>query len=434
MFLQEISLIILQSLFIYSFFKYPIFNEKIENIIIKKNYITKLDLFVLNIIIFLNILIFFSIFITNIALLFYTYVLIILFMVANNFNQKKISTGYKDLIILLITVILSIDIAYELIFGWDVQWFWFFKALNFYSDQSFLNLKTLPVPDYPHLGPYIWGFFWKFPFNNYEYLGRIAYIFLYTIAIFSFSETLKINNQLRYIFSILIILATYKYNLFNGDPDILIFIFLLFAAKFVYYLYTPSNKKINLFLIICLLGISNILLWVKHESAFFIIFLIISIIIFNKFINKKNKNILIFSCIFLIIIKFIILEMINYPIIDVEWYELDKTSSFNFNDFYYRSSKIIFYFFVYIAQNPILLITLALMIFSIKVLKNNALNKTLLSFTLMTFIFIFSAYFFKAVEIELQIKHSMNELLFGISGFYLIIFSNIFNSYFYNNK
>ena len=74
------------------------------------------------------------------------------------------------------------------------------------------------------------------------------------------------------------------------------------------------------------------------------------------------------------------------------------------------------------------------MIFSIKVLKNNALNKTLLSFTLMTFIFIFSAYFFKAVEIELQIKHSMNELLFGISGFYLIIFSNIFNSYFYNNK
>ena len=100
MFLQEISLIILQSLFIYSFFKYPIFNEKIENIIIKKNYITKLDLFVLNIIIFLNILIFFSIFITNIALLFYTYVLIILFMVANNFNQKKISIGYKDLIIL----------------------------------------------------------------------------------------------------------------------------------------------------------------------------------------------------------------------------------------------------------------------------------------------------------------------------------------------
>ena len=74
------------------------------------------------------------------------------------------------------------------------------------------------------------------------------------------------------------------------------------------------------------------------------------------------------------------------------------------------------------------------MIFSIKILKKNALNKTLLSFTLMIFIFVFSAYFLKAVEIELQIKNSMGELLFGISGFYLIIFSNIFNSYLHNNK
>ena len=74
------------------------------------------------------------------------------------------------------------------------------------------------------------------------------------------------------------------------------------------------------------------------------------------------------------------------------------------------------------------------MIYSIKVLKENALNKTLLFFTLMIFIFVFFAYFFKALEIELQIKHSMGELLFGVSGFYLIIFSNILNSYFYNNK
>ena len=74
------------------------------------------------------------------------------------------------------------------------------------------------------------------------------------------------------------------------------------------------------------------------------------------------------------------------------------------------------------------------MIYSIKVLKQDALNKTLLFFTLMVFIFVYFAYFFKAFEIELQIKHSMGQLLFGISGFYLIIFSNIFNSYFYNNK
>ena len=434
MFQQEVSLIILQSLFIYLFFRFPIFSQKIQSIIMKNKYLTNTDLVILNIIIFLNIFIFFSIFTIKIIYFFYTYLLLLSFMFVRDFNQKKIIISYKDVIILLITIILSLDLAYELIFGWDVQWFWYFKALNMYLDQSFLNLKTLPVPDYPHLGPYIWGFFWKFPFNNYEYLGRIVYIFFYIIAIFSFSETLKINNQLRFIFSLLIVLATYKYDLFNGDPDILIFSFLLFASKFVFYIYAPTNRKNHLILIIFLLGISNILFWLKHEAIFFIIFLIISIVIFNKLINKRNKIILIASSIFLIIIKFVVLEAINYPIIDAGWYELEKTSSFSLSDFYYRTSKIIFYIFVYIIQNPIFIITLPLMIYSIKVLKQDALNKTLLFFTLMVFIFVYFAYFFKAFEIELQIKHSMGQLLFGISGFYLIIFSNIFNSYFYNNK
>ena len=139
--------------------------------------------------------------------------------------------------------ILSLDLAYELLLGWDVQWFWYLKALNFYQDQNFTNLKELPLAGYPHLGPYIWGFFWKFPFNNYEYLGRIVYIFFYVLAIFSFSETLKINNQLRTIFSLIIIIATYKYQLFNGISDTLIFIFLLFAAKFMNYLYQLEKKK-----------------------------------------------------------------------------------------------------------------------------------------------------------------------------------------------
>mgnify|MGYP001157403919 CR=1 FL=1 len=434
MFQQEISLIILQSLFLYFFFKYSIFNQKIQDIVTKNKFLTNTDLITLNILVFLNIFIFFTIFKIKIAYFFYTYLFLLFFMLLKNFNQKKLHIDYKDLIIILITIILSLDLAYELIFGWDVQWFWYFKALNLYSDQSFLNLKTLPVPDYPHLGPYIWGFFWKFPFNNYEYLGRIVYIFFYIIAIFSFSETLKINNQLRFIFSLLIILATYKYDLFNGDPDILIFTFLLFASKFILYLYDPINKKNHLILIILLLGISNILFWLKNEAIFFIIFLILSVIIFNRLIDKRNKIILITSSIFLIIIKFAILEMISYPVIDTGWYEFEKTSSFKLSDFYYRSTIIIFYIVAFIIRNPILIVTLPLMIFSIKILKKNALNKTLLSFTLMIFIFVFSAYFLKAVEIELQIKNSMGELLFGISGLYLIIFTNIFNSYLHNNK
>ena len=434
MFQQEISLIILQSLFIYSFFKFSIFNQKIQNIFDKNKFLTKTDIITLNILVFLNLFIFLSIFIIEIKYFFYTYLLLLFVTIIKNFNLIKLHTNYKDLVILLITIILSLDLAYELIFGWDVQWFWYFKALNLYSDQIFLNLKTLPVSDYPHLGPYIWGFFWKFPFNNYEYLGRIAYIFFYIIAIFSFSETLKINNQLRLIFSLLIILATYKYDLFNGDPDILIFTFLLFASKFIFYLYDPVNKKNHLVIIILLLTTSNVLFWLKHEAIFFIIFLILSIITFNQLINKKNKIILISSCIILLIIKFAILEMINYPVIDAGWYELEKTSSFTLSDFYHRSTIVIFYIFAFSIQNPILIVTLPLMVYSIITIKNNTLNITLLSFTLMIFTFIFLAYFLKAVEIELQIKNSMSELLFAISGLYLIIFSNIINLFLHNNK
>ena len=237
MYLQEISLIILQVLFIYLFFSNSILDKEIINKIIKVKYFTNIDLVVLNIIIFSNLLLLISVFSINSTYFFYTYILLISLALTKNFVEKiKINFSYKNIIILSLFFILSLDLAYELLLGWDAQWFWYLKALNFYQDQNFTNLKELPLAGYPHLGPYIWGFFWKFPFNNYEYLGRIVYIFFYVLAIFSFSETLKINNQLRSIFSLIIIIATYKYQLFNGISDTLIFIFLLFAAKFINYL------------------------------------------------------------------------------------------------------------------------------------------------------------------------------------------------------
>ena len=62
MFLQEISLIILQILFIYLFFNNPIFNLKTTSKIIETKYFTNIDLIILNIVIFLNLLIVISIF------------------------------------------------------------------------------------------------------------------------------------------------------------------------------------------------------------------------------------------------------------------------------------------------------------------------------------------------------------------------------------
>ncbi len=435
MFLQEISLILLQILFIHLFFNNPIFNTKITNKIIKIKYFTNLDLIILNIIIFLNLLIIISIFSINTNYFFYIYILLICLMMIKNFTKKiSFNFNFTNIIILLIVFILSLDLAYTLLFGWDVQWFWYLKALNFYQDQNFLNLSKLPVADYPHLGPYIWAFFWKFSFGNYEYLGRMVYIFFYVLAIFSFSETLKINNQLKSIFSLIIILATYKYNLFNGDSDTLIFIFLLFAAKFINYLYQPENKNNQFQLILLLLGIANILFWIKHEAIFFIIFLVSSIIIFNKLISKKNKLILIVSCFLLILFKFLILKFLDASIVSSQWYDLNDTIYFDIEEFYYRTKKILFYIFVYLVQNPIYLLTLPLMTVSTKFIKNNPLNKSIIFFTLIFFSFTFFAYFFKHKEIEFQIRNSMNEFLYSVSGLYLLVFSNFINSYFQTKK
>jgi hypothetical protein len=435
MYLQEISLIILQVLFIYLFFNNSIFNEKIINKIIKVKYFTNIDFVVLNVIIFLNLLILVSVFSVNSTYFFYIYILLISLALTKNFLEKiKINFNYKNIIIVFIFFILSLDLAYELIFGWDVQWFWYFKALNFYQDQNFSNLNTLPVSGYPHLGPYIWGFFWKFPFNSYEYLGRIVYIFFYILAIFSFAETLKINNQLRSIFSLIIILATYKYQLFNGDSDVLLFIFLLFGAKFMNYLYQLEKKENQFPIIVLLLGIGNILLWVKQEGIVFFIFLIFSIIIFNKLINKKNKLILIISYFILILFRFLILKILDIPAIDTEW-NINPTNAlyFNFQEFYHKTINILFYIFVFLIQSPIYLITLPLMIISIKFLKNDPLNKTLLLFTFLIFSFLFATYF-STREVIFNLKYSMGEVMNSFSGIYLLAISNIFNKYFSNNK
>jgi len=435
MYLHEISLIIFQVLFIYLFFNNSIFNEKITNKIIKVKYFTNIDLVVLNVIIFLNLLILISVFSVNSTYFFYFYILLIILALTKNFLKKiKINFSYKNVIILLLFFVLSLDLAHELIFGWDVQWFWYLKALNFYQDQNFLNLNKIPLSGYPHLGPYIWGFFWKFPFNNYEYLGRIAYIFFYILAIFSFAETLKINNQLRSIFSLIIILATYNYNFFNGYSDILFFIFFLFAAKFVNYLYQSETKKNQFPIIFSLLGIGNILLWTKYEGIIFFMFLIFSIIIFNKLINKKNKLILITSCFFIILLRIVLLQIVDVPAFDIESAHnpLDALH-FNLQEFYYRIINILFFIFVFLIQSPIYLITLPLMIISIKLFKNDPLNRTLLLFTLLVSGFLFVAYFSRT-EVIFIAKYSMREVMNSCSGIYLLVISNLFNKYLSNNK
>ena len=133
-------------------------------------------------------------------------------------------------------------------------------------------------------------------------------------------------------------------------------------------------------------------------------------------------------------LRILILELLSAPLIDPASFGLQDTIYFNFSEFYYRITQIFFYIFVFLIQNPIFLLTLPLMIISIKCLSKNPLNKTILLFSFVFFSFTFFAYFFKVIEIEFQLRYSLDEFLFSVSGIYLLVFANFLNEYLLNNK
>ena len=223
--MSEIISIFSQILFILFIISFPV-------IILNNNSKSKfyefslIDKLCINLIFLINVLFFASILNINSKYILYLYLFLIIFLYFFNFkkiNFKNIKINYYFLILLLFIILISIDIAHELYFAWDTKSFWFFKTLNFYQNQKFENLKNFPISDWPHLGAYIWSFFWKFPFSGYEYFGRITYAFIYVLSIFSITEILKVSTYQKIIFAILFISLTYNYELFSGLQDIMVF-------------------------------------------------------------------------------------------------------------------------------------------------------------------------------------------------------------------
>ena len=169
------------------------------------------------------------------------------------------------------------------------NFFWFLKTINFYQDNSLLNLEKIPATDYPHLGSYIWSFFWRFPFGSYEYLGRIFYVFLYIISIFYFCEIFKSNETYKLILSSLVILTTFDIELFNGNQEIIIFSLMLIAAKLSYELVSKKIKNPNSHIIFLLLSF-NAALWIKNEGLFLLGFIFVYNLVFWKFKFQTKKT------------------------------------------------------------------------------------------------------------------------------------------------
>jgi len=414
----EIIKIIFQIAFIAAIFAFSFIEIKKTKFINNLGFFDKTGI---NIILFLNVALIFSLTGLHDNLLFALIVLISIFVFAKKINNMFISNFKFQSVILLffiIIFIISIDISYSLNLGWDAKYFWFLKTLNFYHNQSFENLTNIPAFDYPHLGSYVWSFFWKYPFNSYEYSGRIFYAFIYCISIFTFFSNLKVGNLLKILLILSTLLLSYEYSYLSGLQEILIFSLILISTKLSILFFEEKNKSNRIFLLLILLGISNIAFWIKLEGFILMSMLIVCLNLCFK-TNIKEKTVSLMGLMIIIFFKIIVLT--NFE---------TQLSSFQFEKTFYNIDslnllediKIIFYYiFIYITQVPLFIICLIAFVIAFFINKSNDnIKNFVIIYAILNILFVFVSFLFTMEDVEWQSRVGMKRVLFESSGFYLI--------------
>ena len=434
--MTEIINILIQILFILFIFSFPIILLE-TNTKLKNSSFTLIDKLSINLIFFINILFFMSILNINSKYIFYLFVILIIFLYFFNFKKfkfKNIKIDYYFLISLFFVILISIDIAHELYFEWDAQVHWYLKALSFFQDQKFDNLKNFDVAEHPHLGAYIWSFFWKFPLNSFEYLGRITYVFIYVLSIFSITECLKVHVYEKIIFAVLLISLTYSYEIFSGLQDVLLFSLILITAKFSYYFFEKKFVLNHLQLIIILLGVINIICWIKNEGIFYALFLLFCFFITNNLI-LKNKIALITGTLIIFFLRIFIFNFYNTEL-NPGYFQFERTLNFEFLLILEKIKTITFYLIIYLSQNPIYLLTIPILIYINFKYPQKNVTKFVIYFLILNLFFIYLTYLFMSTETELLIRASMKRLIFQTSGFYFLAIIILINNYtqLFNNK
>ena len=417
--MNEIVLIILQILFIIFIFNFSIYEVTKK---MKIKYFNLFDTMSVNIILLLNLLLFFSLINITLNYLFSIILLFTIFSFVKNFNTK-ISDLIKNKIfiisLLMLSFIISIDLASTIDLGWDAKIFGFFKTLNFYQQNNIQNLMNLNVKDYPHLGSLLWALYWKFPFNYNEYFGRISYILIYLVSIFTFYFDLRLSKLTKIILIFLTVFLSYEYSLISGLQEILVFSLILMATKFAYLIFYEKNLNNQNNLIYYILLITNAACWIKNEGL--ILMLIFNFSLFLMDIRKNIKIRLAIGSLLIIAVR--ALYLFNQEI-NFESSEFEDTFSLTglnlieiFNDF----KIMIFYMGVYCLEIPIysLFIPMIIWLFFRKN-KNNDIFNFIIIFGIINFLFLIFAFLFNMTDVEWAARVSLKRVMFESAGFYLL--------------
>ena len=161
---------------------------------------------------------------------------------------------------------------------------WIYRTINFYDGNNFENLSNIPgVISYPHLGTYLWAFFWKNSLINHEYTGRIFYIFSYCLSVILIVSQTKKDNLIKLILIFIFIFFSLDFYLLSGYQEYLVFSYLIF----IFYFFKKFCEKKNILFLIPAILFSNAIIWIKNEASVFLLFFIIYLFFYNFFLKKK---------------------------------------------------------------------------------------------------------------------------------------------------
>ena len=425
----EIINIILFPLALIIFFQNHLFAKLLKKRFGKEN--SHFDYYILNLFIILNLILLVSLF--NFDIKFTIIIVSIYFILVNifNFSFKIISKSiYSLLILIIIFYVLSTYIVANPDLGWDGKFHWYKKALNFYQNMGFENLSSLPKYEYPHFGVYLWAFFWSINPLNFEYFGRLFYLFLYLLSIFSIVDLLN-NKNLKLILFIALSLITFNYNHFTGNQDILVFSLVIFLSRYLYLIH--EKKEQTLFNFILFILINNIILWIKYECIVYVI-LSYSILLIYKLLKKDYKYFLLISLSFLFTIIFKLSISQFYQInLNASFQfsgEYDLFKLFDINLFFYKFYIILKYYFFSLFKNPLILIGyISLALILLQKIKTSLINVFLfILFNLSSFLI----FYIIQIDFEWHVAYGIDRHILQYSGFSILFLVVFFNKIFKN--
>ncbi len=424
--LDELLLTIIFISLFFIYFLFP-FNKYFLNKILSSEKFGNIDAIGVNII--FHSLIFLLISFLNVNKLNFGYIIIFLSVSVNLIYFKKNFTKDNrilNLIYLTLVIVFCLKLSSYAALEWDGLGHWFYKTQIFFQGGNIHDLNKVVYSFYPHLGPYVWSFFWKLSNSEFEYLGRFFYIFIFISSLFCLSS--RINNyNLKILFFISSVLLLTEFTLFGGYQEYFLFsIITIFSCFYFFFEETFQKNKIKFSLFY--LAILVLLPWIKDEGLVGS-FLLLIIIMLTKKYNFKEKIFFLISYLILILISYEIEKNIKTSV-DFQFAFDYKNLFNNFLNIKFIFNSITYIIFEYLKVFLRYPIWILIFISSFYVLRDMSDNKGYSIILVTTFFikilifFLFYMLLFISVQDLEPIWHlqtSTFRLILSISGLYLVM-------------